>query len=45
MRNRRRVQRRGPLIVYHKDQVSIQVFLNYQDLKRIYSDDFIGPCL
>lgn len=22
MRNRRRIQRRGPLIVYHKDEVS-----------------------
>lgn len=26
MRNRRRIQRRGPLIVYHKDEVCFNIF-------------------
>lgn len=28
MRNRRRIQRRGPLVVYHKDEVSVHIQLD-----------------
>ncbi len=42
MRNRRRVQRRGPLIIYNKDQVSCcgdyLIFFEYDE-------ENFGPCL
>lgn len=33
MRNRRRIQRRGPLVIYNKDEVS----LNYRNAKPFMS--------
>lgn len=41
MRNRRRIQRRGPLIVYHKDEVSLSLFNRFSHHKPFNDSDHI----